>query len=1471
MFPVMPPMTFPNFIGNLNSSTIPFETRFVRNLIDGDITLPANMVRELDEGVWSLNGLALTITGLQFGDAIRFAAESGFTFAFGPSGVKLNTQNFATATGNTNSATFTFTTNVTAAQLEQFLEALTFQAGPANPAQTSRTLSYSLNSPTQLTGSVALTLAAPLEQNQIQDMGNQTVLFHSSGVSSVRLDSAITLSNEFIAAYSSAGSLNNSTIDITGWTGQAAVINFASDPGITVNAVFPSIQLISIDGVQVGSYNPFSGSIGLGSTATAATIERLIEAITIDVQLTSQTPTRTITVTVVTPTLPQHGTVTFTGANVVLNDLSESVNVSFSDASYGVYLDTDVTVQSFSNSWGNGKIQVTGLADGDSLIPFPKPGSGFFDPDSGTFFSTNFIRVGTLTGDAASGYTIALGAGASQAHVEWMIESLFLITQTPGPRTIEIKLTDGTAAVGKDTITVNVGYPPTLTDMVDAVDLTAAQAAAGQVLDADVTFKVDSDLEYGGVFISGLKDGDVIDIRTGGDSPISFERIPNTIYDNIVINGRTVGTFYPDTGKGPEIGLRNITTAADVEAILENLVFRTTGTDATRDITIMIKDTNGEADTQVITVTILSPGAKEMSYAILRNVNGTLVPVEHGAGTTGDLNPADLFADGTAPDDFVVQYSGLLNAGQTGFEERSVVSFRDVAPDTVLIVNGVSYPLEGPEGVLVLDLAPGLHKITLQVPYESNMGQVVTTAPTLAFGTAVPPSHGEPWLDYVRTPLFDNVRTVPETLHRVEVTSTTTMPGGEPTARTDVFYVTSLDDVPAQLQALRQKFNLPPNVTLEQTYTTGTEKLGSTGADTLNGTDGSDLLNGGAGDDLLLGSLGADTMEGGSGLNTASYTASNAAVTVDLLKGVGQGGHAEGDAIRNIQNVLGSRFADLLVGDAQGNRLSGGNGADTLRGGEGDDTLSGGSGNDLLEGGTGRDTLDGGLGNDTLQGGGDDDLLAGNTGNDLLLGGDGNDILRGGEGADTLDGGAGYNRATYDSAQSGVAVNLGTGIGSAGDAAGDVLRNITGLWGSAHADTLTGSSAADTLNGWHGDDQLFGGAGNDVLGGGAGDDSLFGGIGDDIFIGGAGADSMDGGEGNDRVTYNASSTGVTVDLLQGIGNGGDAEGDTFFGINQITGSSFDDHLMGSDFADTLLGGLGDDTLSGHDGNDVLQGDAGNDSLTGGDGNDLLRGGEGADVLDGGAGTDTLAYEGSTAGVNINLATGTATGGHATGDVITGFERIVGSSHADSLQGGDANETLSGGAGNDTILGGGGNDLILGGVGQDVLDGGTGINTLSYSGATSGVGVNLETGTGFRGEALGDSIQNFQRVVGSAHGDSLIGGQGNETISGGAGNDSIEAGGGNDVLSGGADIDQFIFSGRGFGSDRITDLAAGETIFLGVDLWGEVAFNDDTALLAEYAHQVGRHVELRFSQTDILRIDNITVDALDALNVFALYD
>ncbi len=158
--------------------------------------------------------------------------------------------------------------------------------------------------------------------------------------------------------------------------------------------------------------------------------------------------------------------------------------------------------------------------------------------------------------------------------------------------------------------------------------------------------------------------------------------------------------------------------------------------------------------------------------------------------------------------------------------------------------------------------------------------------------------------------------------------------------------------------------------------------FGNAGNDTLEGGQGDDLLLGGGGDDLFIGGGGANTIEGGAhgtAGDTVSYATSNAGVFVDLGTGTASGGHAAGDKFLDVENLLGTNFADMLGGDSGDNSiigskgfdtLFGGKGADTIQGGSNDDEIYGGEDNDSLEGGSGKDTVDGDAGDDTVLGGG---------------------------------------------------------------------------------------------------------------------------------------------------------------------------------------------------------------------------------------------------------------------------------------------------------------------------------------------------------------------------------------------------------------------------------------------------------------------------------------------------------------------
>jgi Ca2+-binding RTX toxin-like protein len=170
------------------------------------------------------------------------------------------------------------------------------------------------------------------------------------------------------------------------------------------------------------------------------------------------------------------------------------------------------------------------------------------------------------------------------------------------------------------------------------------------------------------------------------------------------------------------------------------------------------------------------------------------------------------------------------------------------------------------------------------------------------------------------------------------------------------------------------------------------------------------------------------------------------------------------------------------------------------------------------------------------------------------------------------------------------------------------------LYGSGGPDEIHGRFGNDFLSGGGGDDWLFGEQGNDWLSGGAGNDRLDGGTGDDTLVGGAGADALIGGAGFDTANYAASFQSVYVDLATNTGVYGDAQGDTFSGIDKVVGSSYSDGLFADDSGVLLDGGAGHDLLVGGAGLDVLIGGAGDDTLEGGRGLDVLTGGIGADYF-----------------------------------------------------------------------------------------------------------------------------------------------------------------------------------------------------------------------------------------------------------------
>lgn len=186
------------------------------------------------------------------------------------------------------------------------------------------------------------------------------------------------------------------------------------------------------------------------------------------------------------------------------------------------------------------------------------------------------------------------------------------------------------------------------------------------------------------------------------------------------------------------------------------------------------------------------------------------------------------------------------------------------------------------------------------------------------------------------------------------------------------------------------------------------------------------------------------------------------------------------------------------------------------------------------------------------------DYINGGAGNDKIFSGNGNDQVTGGAGADIMLGGEGTDdRLRYNDSSEGVTVNLASGVGTGGDAEGDVFSSFEIIEGSFFDDILTGDEKDNLLYSEDGTNTLYGGGGDDHLKGI--NHSV---VNDDLDI-------LYGEDGDDRLEYN---------FLTEI-HGGDGE-DTFYtfaqdytiDLSQVTATNieiFYNDSSASDFTLTL--------------------------------------------------------------------------------------------------------------------------------------------------------------------------------------------------------------------------------------------------------------------------------------------------------------
>ncbi|MCS3765091.1 VCBS domain-containing protein [Bradyrhizobium centrosematis] len=464
----------------------------------------------------------------------------------------------------------------------------------------------------------------------------------------------------------------------------------------------------------------------------------------------------------------------------------------------------------------------------------------------------------------------------------------------------------------------------------------------------------------------------------------------------------------------------------------------------------------------------------------------------------------------------------------------------------------------------------------------------------------------------------------------------------------------------------------------------------------------------------------------------------------------------------------------------------------------GDDVLSGGIGNDLIDGQDGNDRLNGG------------------DGNDILFGGAGRDYLSGGSGDDILDGGPGFDRAVYTDATGGVTIDLAAGTASGAGVGTDTLVNIEAAIGSNFDDTFNGA-------GFTGDAHVPGSpVGYNEFEGKGGDDTII-------------SNTNSQGAELTRVSYVSATGAVTVDLAAGYAQGDASVGhDTLVGsgFNGAWGSAYNDTILGSNnpmfTAEVYAGLAGNDYIDGRGGYDRVDYNVDPNTTTGitvnlatgsvtGDstvGTDTLRGieavrgtnfadtynatgfgsgsanagsngtfneftGNGGDDTITGNGFTRLGFNNATAGVQVDLVTGIATGDSSVGtDQFTGVNAVQASMFDDTLLGGATNDTFTGLAGNDYIDGRGGFDVssynniffITGSITVDMAagivtgDASNGTDTLRSIEGIQGTNFNDTydaTGYGVTGANTGNN-GTFNQFEGLG-GDDVITGNGNTRL------------------------------------------------------------------------------------------------------------
>jgi Ca2+-binding RTX toxin-like protein len=643
---------------------------------------------------------------------------------------------------------------------------------------------------------------------------------------------------------------------------------------------------------------------------------------------------------------------------------------------------------------------------------------------------------------------------------------------------------------------------------------------------------------------------------------------------------------------------------------------------------------------------------------------------------------------------------------------------------------------------------------------------------------------------------------------------------------------------------------------------------GNSNNNNLTGTANDDTINGNGGNDTLAGLAGADVLNGGSGTDTATYAASPSAVFVSLWTGTGTGGHAQGDSLIAVENLVGSSHNDTLEGSSGANNLNGGGGIDTLTyinagagvtvslaltsaqntGGAGTDTISnfenltGSNFNDNLTGNSGANVIDGRAGTDTITTGGGDDTV----------------IFRPGYGSDTItDFVAGGTLDKIDLSSFSGIYSLADLLAVATQSGSATIINLSGTPDGQSNDRITlnnvnrgdltandfifapppKTGAVPTNIGLSASSAVEGAAVNTVVGTLSTVDTDIGQTYTYSLIDSAGG--RFGINGNQLVVTGPLNyeAGSTINVTVRVTDSGYQTFDKVFTIsllNVAPTSVTDTNAAANTIAEnaangTVVAGL---AITSNDPN----GGVTYSLLDNAGGRFAINATTGVVTVANGLFLDYETLTSHTITVKAEDSLGSATANFTIAVTDVAGPAINGNSNRNTLVGTNEGETINGNGGNDTLRGLGGADTLNGGTGADTMRGGAGNDNYIVDNANDVVDETADGGNGTDTvqSSITFSLSNTARVIGdvenltltgtaniNATGNNLanviIGNSGANNISGLGGADTLNGGSGNDTINGG-DGDDLIIGGPGndnLNGGNDTDTVSYETATGGV--------------------------------------------------------